>query len=74
MGRPQEAKVAALTALELTRRMKTPAYEAEALANLGGAERDLGEVDSAIADQPHGPPLDGLVLILLGLHPPPQLR
>jgi DNA-binding SARP family transcriptional activator/tetratricopeptide (TPR) repeat protein len=54
MGRPQEAKIAALSALELARRMKTPAYEAEALANLGGAERDLGEVDSAIAHMLEG--------------------
>jgi len=48
MGQSSEAKADALVGLELARRMKHTVYEAEALANLGAAERDLGELDLAI--------------------------
>ena len=47
-GASTEAKADALLALELARRMKHGVYEAEALANLGAAERDLGQLDVAI--------------------------
>jgi len=43
------AKAAALQALDLARAMQSSVYEAAALANLGVAERELGEVEQAIA-------------------------
>jgi tetratricopeptide (TPR) repeat protein len=48
MGKVEKAKADALRALELARTIGQPVYEAEALANLGAAERDLGELDVAI--------------------------
>jgi len=48
MGNAVEAKADAQLALELAKKMKHAVYEAEALANLGAAERDLGELATAI--------------------------
>ena len=45
---PLAAKQVSLAALELARSMQHAHYEASALANLGQAERDLGDLDSAI--------------------------
>jgi tetratricopeptide (TPR) repeat protein len=54
MGNAAEAKADAQRALELARKMKHAVYEAEALANLGAAERDLGELDIAIGHMKEG--------------------
>jgi tetratricopeptide (TPR) repeat protein len=48
MGNAAQAKADAKRALRLSRKMNHAVYEAEALANLGAAERDLGELDAAI--------------------------
>lgn len=47
-GNWAEAKTAAERGLTLARQMSSPVMEANALANLGAAERELGEVDQAI--------------------------
>jgi predicted ATPase/DNA-binding SARP family transcriptional activator len=47
-GRPQEARALAAQALERAERMSHASYRAQALANLGAAERDLGMLDAAI--------------------------
>jgi tetratricopeptide (TPR) repeat protein len=47
-GEPAASKVFGLRALELARHAKHAAFEAQALANLGAAERDAGELDAAI--------------------------
>ena len=47
-GRPGEAKALALDAVAAAKEMDHAAYLATALANLGAAERDLGELDEAI--------------------------
>jgi predicted ATPase/DNA-binding SARP family transcriptional activator len=53
-GRAREAKALALDALASAREMDHAAYIATALANLGAAERDLGELDAAIAHMDEG--------------------
>ena len=53
-GHPAEAKRLALDAVGAAREMDHAAYVATALANLGAAERDLGELDAAIAHMEEG--------------------
>jgi len=48
LGNASEAKAFATSAVEITREMAYPVFEAAALANLGNAELALGEVDAAI--------------------------
>ena len=48
LGRAGEAKALATSALQITREIAYPVFEAAALANLGNAERMLGEIDDAI--------------------------
>lgn len=48
LGRPAEAKMLAASALQITREIAYPVFEAAALANLGNAERMLGAIDDAI--------------------------
>ena len=47
-GRPDEARSLAREALALARSLKLPAYEAAALANIGTAERNLGDFKAGI--------------------------
>lgn len=53
-GRAKEARDLATEALAAAQKMDHAAYRAQALANLGAAERDLGELDSAIAHMDEG--------------------
>ena len=53
-GRPHEAKALAREALEIAAKMKHASFRAQGLANLGAAERDLGELDAAIAHMTEG--------------------
>jgi predicted ATPase len=48
LGNAPEAKRFATSALQITRELSYPVFEAAALANLGNAELVLGEVDTAI--------------------------
>jgi tetratricopeptide (TPR) repeat protein len=48
LGEAQPAKALALSALTAAREIGFPVFEAAALANLGNAERALGEIDAAI--------------------------
>ena len=52
--RPDEAKSLALEALANAQKIGHAAYRAQALANLGAAERDLSELDSAVAHMDEG--------------------
>jgi DNA-binding SARP family transcriptional activator len=47
-GQADEAKLHALRAFEMAHSIAHAGYEAASLANLGGAERDLGEFEAAI--------------------------
>lgn len=51
---PREAKTLALQALEIAQEMNHASYRGQALANLGAAERDLGELHAAIAHMTEG--------------------
>lgn len=51
---PTEAKTLALEAVSAAKEMDHAAYLATALANLGAAERDLGELDAAIEHMEEG--------------------
>jgi DNA-binding SARP family transcriptional activator len=53
-SRPAEAKALAADAVAAAREMDHAAYLATGLANLGAAERDLGELDAAIAHMHEG--------------------
>ena len=53
-GLPHEAKRLASEAVTAAREMDHAAYVATALANLGAAERDLGELEAAIAHMSEG--------------------
>jgi DNA-binding SARP family transcriptional activator len=53
-GRPQEARTLAAQALERAEHMHHASYRAQALANLGAAERDLGMLDAAIEHMEEG--------------------
>jgi DNA-binding SARP family transcriptional activator len=53
-GNPGEAKIFAANGLESARAAGHALYEAAALGNLGAAERDLGELDAAIAHMKQG--------------------
>ncbi|HEV3152834.1 MAG TPA: AAA family ATPase [Candidatus Baltobacteraceae bacterium] len=46
---PHEAKEIGMRALQISREISNSVIEAAALANLGNAERELGELDSALA-------------------------
>ncbi len=52
--RPQEAFALATAALERAERMNHASYRAQALANLGAAERDLGRLDAALTHMEEG--------------------
>ncbi len=52
-GRARDAKSLAQAALDLAREIDHTALRAEALANLGSAERDLGELDAALFHMDH---------------------
>jgi DNA-binding SARP family transcriptional activator/predicted ATPase len=52
--RPAEAKALAREALATSLAMDHAAYRAQALANLGAAERDLGELDAAVGHMEEG--------------------
>jgi DNA-binding SARP family transcriptional activator len=52
--RPEEARALATQALERAERMNHASYRAQALANLGAAERDLGRLDAALAHMGEG--------------------
>ena len=52
--RPGEAKTLAISAVTAAKEMDHAAYVATALANLGAAERDLGELDEAIDHMEEG--------------------
>jgi tetratricopeptide (TPR) repeat protein len=54
LGDAAAAKVLANAAVELARQIAFPIFEAAALANLGNAERALGEFDAAIAHMEAG--------------------
>jgi DNA-binding SARP family transcriptional activator/predicted ATPase len=54
LGRAVEAKALAVSALQITRQIAYPVFEAAALANLGNAERVLGEIDGAVAHMEAG--------------------
>ena len=54
LGNAAKAKAFATSALQITREMGYPVFEAAALANLGNAERVLGERDEAIAHMESG--------------------
>jgi DNA-binding SARP family transcriptional activator/predicted ATPase len=51
---PSEAKALARDAVDAAKEMGHAAYAATALANLGAAERDLGELDAGIAHMEEG--------------------
>ncbi|MBV9971708.1 MAG: AAA family ATPase [Candidatus Eremiobacteraeota bacterium] len=53
-GDARGAKTLAVQALEIAERMQHAGYRAQALGNLGAAERDLGELDAAIAHMDEG--------------------
>ncbi len=53
-ARPLEAKALALQALEIAGKMNHASFRAQGFANLGAAERDLGELDAAIAHMTEG--------------------
>lgn len=53
-GDPGEAKIYAAAGLEHARAAGHALYEAAALGNLGAAERDLGELEAAIAHMKEG--------------------
>jgi tetratricopeptide (TPR) repeat protein len=52
--RPHEARILATQALERAEVMNHASYRAQALANLGAAERDLGMLDAALAHMEEG--------------------
>jgi tetratricopeptide (TPR) repeat protein len=52
--RPDEAKALAMQALACAMHMNHASFRAAALANLGAAERDLGELDAALAHVEEG--------------------
>jgi tetratricopeptide (TPR) repeat protein len=52
--RPDEAFALATEALERAERMNHASYRAQALANLGAAERDLGRLDTALPHMEEG--------------------
>jgi tetratricopeptide (TPR) repeat protein len=52
--RPDEAFALATQALERAERMHHASYRAQALANLGAAERDLGRLSAALAHMEEG--------------------
>jgi tetratricopeptide (TPR) repeat protein len=54
LGNPAAAKSYAASALQITREIAYPVFEAAALANLGNAERALGEHETAIAHMEEG--------------------
>ena len=54
LGNAQAAKALATTALQITREMAYPVFEAAALANLGNAELALGEAGEAIGHMEAG--------------------
>lgn len=54
LGRAVEAKALATSALQITREIAYPVFEAAALANLGNAERVLGEIGNAVAHMEAG--------------------
>lgn len=54
LGNAAKAKTLATSALQIAREMSYPVFEAAALANLGNAERVLGELDAAIAHMEAG--------------------
>jgi DNA-binding SARP family transcriptional activator len=53
-GHPHEARTLATQALERADKMNHASYRAQALANLGAAERDLGMFDAALAHMEEG--------------------
>jgi DNA-binding SARP family transcriptional activator len=53
-GRPHEARTLAAEALERAEVMNHASYRAQALANLGAAERDLGMFDTALEHMEEG--------------------
>ena len=53
-GKPADAKVLATQAYDIAKGMEHTAFMAAALANLGAAERDLGELDAAIEHMEKG--------------------
>jgi tetratricopeptide (TPR) repeat protein len=53
-GRPHEARTLATQALERAERMQHASYRAQALSNLGAAERDLGLIDAGLAHMEEG--------------------
>lgn len=54
LGNAAAAKAFASSALRITREIAYPVFEAAALANLGNAERALGELDAAIGHMEEG--------------------
>jgi DNA-binding SARP family transcriptional activator/tetratricopeptide (TPR) repeat protein len=66
-GDARNAKTLAARAHELARAAKYAAFEAQALANLGAAERDAGELDAAIEHMQAG------LAIAKALHRPSDL-
>ncbi len=54
LGNPEKAKELAQTALVSAKEIAFPVFEAAALANLGNAERALGELDAAIGHMETG--------------------
>ena len=54
LGKAAEAKALAASALHIAREIAYPVFEAAALANLGNAERALGEIDAGITHMQAG--------------------